>query len=136
MEYSSFLLLPLNFSPSQKSFLGEFCAGFYKALVAPWSVAGDPGVSENVRRDVCSGGCGGRSSDTKLIKGSEEIMESNQVTPEGIDETVSTLDGGVRKLAMDVALNQIEGWRLRLEASGVPEASSPSPTASGGFRTI
>ena len=48
-------------------------------------------------------------------------MESNQVTPEGIDEMVSTLDGGVRKLAMDVALNQIEGWRLRLEASGVPE---------------
>ena len=48
-------------------------------------------------------------------------MESNQVTPEGIDETVSTLDGGVRNLAMNVALNQIEGWRLRLEASGVPE---------------
>ena len=48
-------------------------------------------------------------------------MESNQVTPEGIDEAVSTLDGGVRNLAMNVALNQIEGWRLRLEASGVPE---------------
>ena len=36
-------------------------------------------------------------------------MESNQVTPEGIDETVSALDGGVRNLAMNVALNQIEG---------------------------
>ena len=48
-------------------------------------------------------------------------MESNQVTPEGIDETVSALDGGVRNLAMNVALNQIEGWRLRLEATGVPE---------------
>lgn len=48
-------------------------------------------------------------------------MESNQATPEGIDETVSTLDGGVRNLAMNVALNQVEGWRLRLEATGVPE---------------
>ena len=48
-------------------------------------------------------------------------MESNQVTPEGIDETVSTLDGGVRNLAVNVAINQIEGWRLRLEATGVPE---------------
>lgn len=48
-------------------------------------------------------------------------MESNQATPEGIDETISTLDGGVKNLAMNVALNQIEGWRLRLEASGVPE---------------
>ncbi|QIN80370.1 hypothetical protein GBA65_19690 [Rubrobacter marinus] len=48
-------------------------------------------------------------------------MESNQVTPEGIDETISTLDGGLRNLAMNVALNQIEGWRLRLEATGVPE---------------
>lgn len=48
-------------------------------------------------------------------------MESNQVTPGGIDELISTLDGGVRNLAMNVALNQIEGWRLRLEASGVPE---------------
>ena len=48
-------------------------------------------------------------------------MESNQVSPEGIDETISTLDGGVRNLAMNAALNQIEGWKLRLEASGVPE---------------
>ena len=48
-------------------------------------------------------------------------MESNQATPEGIDETISTLDGGVKNLAMNVALNQIEGWRLRLEAPGVPE---------------
>ncbi len=48
-------------------------------------------------------------------------MESNQATPEGIDETISTLDGGVRNLTMNVALNQIEGWRLRLEATGVPE---------------
>ncbi len=61
-------------------------------------------------------------------------MESNQVTPEGIDETVSMLDGGIKNLAMNAALNQIEGWRLRLEASGAPEASSPSPTASRGFR--
>jgi hypothetical protein len=48
-------------------------------------------------------------------------VESNQATPGGIDETISILDGGVRNLAMNVALNQIEGWRLRLEASGVPE---------------
>lgn len=48
-------------------------------------------------------------------------MESNQVTPGGIDEPISILDGGVKNLAMNVALNQIEGWRLRLEASGVPE---------------
>lgn len=48
-------------------------------------------------------------------------MESNQATPEGIDETISVLDGGIRSLAMNVALEQIEGWRLRLEATGVPE---------------
>lgn len=51
----------------------------------------------------------------------EIMVESNQVTPEGIDETVSMLDGGIKNLAMNAALNQIEGWRLRLEASGVPE---------------
>ena len=48
-------------------------------------------------------------------------MESGQAGPEGIDETISALDGGVNTLAMDAALNQIEGWPLRLEASGVPE---------------
>ena len=47
-------------------------------------------------------------------------MKSSQATPEGIDETISRLDGGVKNLAMDAALNQIEGRRLRLEASGVP----------------
>ena len=48
-------------------------------------------------------------------------MESGQAGPEGLDETISALDGGVKNLTMDAALNQIEGWRLRLEASGVPE---------------
>lgn len=55
----------------------------------------------------------------KVIRGG--ILESNQATPEGIDEVISTLDAGVKNLAMNVALNQIEGWRLRLEATGVPE---------------
>ena len=48
-------------------------------------------------------------------------MQSNQATPEGIDETVSMLGEGVKNLAMNAALDQIEGWRLRLEVSGVPE---------------
>lgn len=60
-------------------------------------------------------------------------MESDQATPEGIDEAISTLDGGVRNLAMDVALNQIEGWRLRLESSG-SRSSGRSPTVRGGYR--
>ena len=32
-------------------------------------------------------------------------MESNQATPEGIDETISALDGGAKNLAINVALN-------------------------------
>jgi hypothetical protein len=36
-------------------------------------------------------------------------MDSNQVTPEEIDESLSTLDGGVKRLATKVALDQIEG---------------------------
>ncbi|MDP8952958.1 MAG: hypothetical protein M3N18_12145 [Actinomycetota bacterium] len=46
-------------------------------------------------------------------------MESNQATPEGIDETVSMLDGGEKNLTMNAAHDQIEGRRLRLESSGV-----------------
>lgn len=48
-------------------------------------------------------------------------MESDQAGPAGLDRTISVLDGGVKNAAMNIALNEIDGWRLRLEASGVPE---------------
>jgi len=38
-----------------------------------------------------------------------------------LDRTISMLDGGVQNAAMNIALNEIDGWRLKLEASGVPE---------------
>lgn len=45
-------------------------------------------------------------------------MGSSQATPEGIDETVAALDGGAKDLAMNVALNQIEGWFLSWKLPG------------------
>lgn len=48
-------------------------------------------------------------------------MESDQAGAAGLDRTISVLEGGVANAAMNVALNEIDGWRLRLEASGVPE---------------
>ena len=48
-------------------------------------------------------------------------MESQQATPGGLDETISALRDGFERLTLERGLNQIEGWRLRLEASGVPE---------------
>lgn len=55
-------------------------------------------------------------------------MERQQADPEGLDETISTLREGVGRLTVEAGLNQIGGWRLRLEASGVPESE---PTADG-----
>jgi len=51
----------------------------------------------------------------------EAALESDQAGPAGLDRTISVLDGGVKNAAMNIALNEIDGWRLRLEASGVPE---------------
>lgn len=48
-------------------------------------------------------------------------MESDQVGAAGLDRTISVLEGGVANAAMNIALNEIDGWRLKLEASGVPE---------------
>ena len=54
-------------------------------------------------------------------------MERQQATPGGLDETISApREDGFERLALDGELNQMEGWRLRLEASGVPELQ---PTA-------
>lgn len=92
--------------------------------MAPGFAAGDQGVLDPVYRlrEVCSGWTWGTLGTEYTERSEKDIMvESNQVTPEGIDETVSMLDGGIKNLAMNAALNQIEGWRLRLEASGVPE---------------
>jgi hypothetical protein len=48
-------------------------------------------------------------------------VESDQLGAAGLDRTISVLDGGVKNAATNVALNEIDGWRMKLEASGVPE---------------
>ena len=55
-------------------------------------------------------------------------MEWQQAGPGGLDETISTLREGLGRLTLEAGLNQIEGRRLRLEASGVPE---PEPVGYG-----
>lgn len=49
------------------------------------------------------------------------MVESDQASAQGIERTISVLEGGVKNAAMNVAMNEVDGWRLRLEASGVPE---------------
>ena len=55
-------------------------------------------------------------------------MERQQATPGGLDETISALRDGFERLTLERGLNQVEGWRLRLEASSVPELQ---PVADG-----
>ena len=48
-------------------------------------------------------------------------MEWQQACPGGPDEKTSTLREGIGRLTLEAGLDQIEGRRPRLEASGVPE---------------
>lgn len=47
-------------------------------------------------------------------------MAENRITSEDVDSTTSLLNGGVRRLAIERAVSEIEGWRRKLEASGDP----------------
>jgi hypothetical protein len=55
-------------------------------------------------------------------------VEWQQAGPGGLDETISVLREGIGRLTLEAGLNQIEGRRLRLEASGVPK---PEPVGYG-----
>jgi hypothetical protein len=48
-------------------------------------------------------------------------VEWQQAGPGGPDEKTSTLREGIGRLTLEAGLDQIEGRRPRLEASGVPE---------------
>jgi hypothetical protein len=48
-------------------------------------------------------------------------VERQQAGPGGLDEKTSTLRRGIGRPPLEAGLDQVEGWRLRLEASSVPE---------------
>jgi hypothetical protein len=47
-------------------------------------------------------------------------VTENRITGEDIDSTTATLNQGVRRLAIERAVSEVEGWREKLEASGDP----------------
>ncbi len=47
-------------------------------------------------------------------------MTENRITGEDIDSTTAALNQGVRRLAIERAVSEVEGWREKLEASGDP----------------
>ena len=47
-------------------------------------------------------------------------MTENRITGEDIDSTTAVLNQGVRRLAIERAVSEVEGWREKLEASEDP----------------
>ncbi len=45
-------------------------------------------------------------------------MAENRITSGDVDSTTALLNGGVRRLAIERAVPEIEGWRKKLEDSG------------------
>ena len=48
-------------------------------------------------------------------------MTENRIRSEDVDSTTVLLNGGVRKIATERAVSEMEGWRGKLEASGDPD---------------
>ena len=86
-------------------------------------------------------GCRGSRSDVSYVtvrgtfgeipcypsEGALEV-ERPQATPRGLDDTISALRDGIGELTPDAGPNHTDGWRPRLEVSGVLE---PEPIADG-----
>ena len=47
-------------------------------------------------------------------------MTENRITDEDFDSTTATLREGVRQVAIERAISEVEGWQNKLEASGDP----------------
>ncbi len=47
-------------------------------------------------------------------------MTENRIGPEDFDSTTSALNEGVRSLAIERAVSEVDGWQKKLEASGDP----------------
>jgi hypothetical protein len=47
-------------------------------------------------------------------------VTENRVGPEEFDSTTAALNEGVRSLAIQRAISEVDGWQKRLEASGDP----------------
>ncbi len=48
-------------------------------------------------------------------------MAENEIRPEEVDSTVSTLREGVMQLALDRAVSEVDGWQRKLAATDNPE---------------
>ncbi len=47
-------------------------------------------------------------------------MTENRITDEDFDSTTATLREGVRQVAIERAISEVDGWQNKLEASGDP----------------
>ena len=47
-------------------------------------------------------------------------MTENRIRDEDFDSTTATLREGVRRVAIERAISEVEGWQNKLEASGDP----------------
>ncbi|MBA2442517.1 MAG: hypothetical protein H0V53_08950 [Rubrobacter sp.] len=48
-------------------------------------------------------------------------MAENEIRPEQVDSTVSTLREGVLQIALDRAVGEVDGWQKKLAATDNPE---------------
>ncbi len=47
-------------------------------------------------------------------------VTQNRINSEDIDSTTAALNQGVRRMAIERAVSEIDGWQKKLEASGDP----------------
>ena len=54
----------------------------------------------------------------------ERAVPQTHITPEHLDTTLETFRGRVYRASMDRAIEEVRGWRSRLEATGDPDLTS------------
>ena len=55
-------------------------------------------------------------------------MTEDYITPEHLDATLETFRGRVYRASMERAIEEVRGWRRRLEATGEPDLTSIAET--------
>ena len=60
----------------------------------------------------------------RIERGIERAVRETHITPEHLDTTLETFRGRVYRASMDRAIEEVRGWRSRLEDTGDPDLTS------------
>ena len=86
-----------------------------------FAVAGGPEPGFDVGPESISGGAPPVAEVPADVPADVPEPTVVRVPPEDLDTTIRALEGGPEELAVEDALDEIDGWRLWLEGSGDPE---------------